>query len=201
MQKPFSLKIVLMIIAALLIAWGIMSWIAPDTEQSSTEEMSEALPPQLSIETLLNAVDVEAGLLTAVQQNNEAALKNWQNSLLSAAHEVGYDTEQLAFLQGRAGIDFLRFKGRRLWYHQEVETALYQGLAFEPIAAKFPESADLHSATQALFEKRNIILDEITKTLLEDAKQDTNSVPLSYETASEYALQLWQQQFNSTAEN
>ncbi|MDM7861107.1 hypothetical protein QTP81_10910 [Alteromonas sp. ASW11-36] len=162
------------------------------------ENVSNFDTPQLTIEQLLTASDVEQGIVRAFKNNDMDALERWQERILAAARQVGYEDPQLVFLDGQRGLDYLQFQAKRRMFLQAVEQAYYLGEAFEPLAGRYPEAADLFPKTQQLFANRNATLEAMTEALLE-ANRESNEEPLSYAQANAQALVEWQRRLDEAA--
>ena len=163
---------------------------------NNDNEESNFTPPQLTIEQLLSASDVQQGILDAVAERDEGALEEWQVRIISAAEQIGYQSQQLAFLEGKRGRDYLRFRAKRAIFQQQVEEAYYNGEAFEPIAGRFPEAADLFDKTQQLFAARNATLEAIAEALVA-ASRDNQEQPLTFAQANAQALLEWQRRLDA----
>ncbi|WP_100641702.1 hypothetical protein [Alteromonas facilis] len=155
--------------------------------------------PQILLEELFNASDVQAGLLEALTLNDDDLFESWQSRLIDAAISVGYKQQQLHFLEGDKGIDYLRFRASRWAFQREIDEAYSAGEAFEPIAAKYPQAKDLLPAVQALFEARDQTLDSIAEVLIEAQKNENDGARLNVQEANAQALALWQAKLNESA--
>ncbi|WP_100658289.1 hypothetical protein [Alteromonas flava] len=160
---------------------------------------SQPSQPALSVETLFAASDVRAGLKEAFEHHDENAFMHWQEQLLTAALQVGYKEEQLRFLSGDRGLEYIKFRAARMLFQEAIEKAYVSGDAFEPIAARYPQAEDLFADVQAMFTARNQTLDGIATALLQAAKDDPSLGSLTLQQAQQHALELWQQKLTQAA--
>ncbi len=186
-----------LILLGVAVCGAIAIWLLSNGQQHSGTERAEGLPA-VTIEQLIATSDVQQGLLEA--ENDRDALEKWQEQILDAARQVGYNEQQLTFLSGERGLDYLQFRAKRLAFNRDMQAALLAGQAFEPIVANYPEAQDLFAVAQRLFEARNDAIDLATKTLIDASRDESGTPTLSYAAANQHALQLWQQRQQMTTE-
>ncbi|MBT0587271.1 hypothetical protein [Alteromonas oceanisediminis] len=173
-------------------------WVIVSNDQSAHRD-SAASSPALPIDTLLSASDVRSALIEAVKNDDAALLRTWQQQLLSAARQIGYTDEQLGFLRGQRGQDYLHFRGARFAFSDDVELAYQRGGPLESIVQRYPQARDLVDDAQKLFTARDQILAQVADELLQEAlaQEGAESVSsaerLALEGAAQReALRLWQ---------
>lgn len=162
--------------------WFFNQFNAPDIE-------NEIAGPLLSVETLLTASDVKKGLRIAASNDDKSSLEEWQRTIIDAAIVAGHKRDDLAYLDGERGIDYLRFRGNRFAFNHQVNAAYYNGDPVQPLLEKYPEAMDLHEHASALFDKRDQLINELATALQKDA-----SYALNADEAKRKAIRLWQQQ-------
>ena len=155
---------------------------------------SDQVQPVIALETILTVTDVKQALMEFARTGDNQLIVKWQSQILLVAREAGYPDEELDFLIGHKGINYLRFRGNRLLFQQAVNKAYRQGNGINNLFRRYPEAADLFDQTDQLFIQRDNIIQSIAQALIasshEGSSTDSPNV-LSSEAAYKAAVRIW----------
>ena len=166
-----------------LLAIGVRLYLLNNSQQPSEPHYSETTT--VSLETLLNVEEVRLIALTAYKYDTPSELIPLQAKLLDTARQLEMSPEDIEFINSPRLLTYLRFNAAREWFELEVEEA-YQNLdELTPIKEKYPEAKDLFVSADALFVKRDYILQEIATEIATQQKQTKN------ESHMEAAKAIW----------
>lgn len=198
MQIKKSHLVVLFIISILISLFVYFSILSQSAEQSSQTTVVEISEPSIGLETILTVDDVEQALLSAAQDSDFNLIQTWQSQILLVAKEAGYQEQDIDFLIGQQGAEYLMFRGVRLLFQRDVKQAYRRGESLEGLFRQYPQASDLFEQTEELFFQRDQILQSIAQTLFDaDQAQDqaeTEMVaPISMEQAQRAAMQIWRE--------
>lgn len=177
------LTVLLLFLVIALLAIGVRLYLLNNPQQPSDPHYSETTA--VSLETLLNVEEVRLIALTAYKYDTPSELIPLQAKLLDTARQLEMLPEDIEFINSPRLLTYLRFNAAREWFELEVEEA-YQNLDdLTPIKEKYPEAKDLFVSADALFAKRDYILQEIATEIATLQKQTEN------ESHMEAAKAIW----------
>lgn len=192
-------KIIVVIVAVflcLIVYFSFLSQSANDVGYEDTTKVSQ-VQPVIGLETILTVSDVQQALMEAASSGNEAQIEKWQSQILLVAKEAGYAAEELDFLAGAQGVEYLRFRGVRLLFQRDVKQAYRSGEGLGDLFRRYPEAEDWFQQTEQLFVQRDQIIQSIAQTLIDSSQSlsqpQTQQGALSVEEAQRAALQIWRE--------
>ena len=181
MKKIF---VVVAIIAA--IVGGRLVFLA----QTSAPEVKQAPIPIISIDQILTATDLVAGVKQAVKNKDEQLFAQW----MEQAYQVGVagqlSEDDLAYLKSNQCADYLRFNAKRSLFNDEFELRYKALLPIDDLVAKYPEAADLISQADALLLKRDSLIEQMAQTLAGSEPVQTSHI--------ERARQMWLEKYTAS---
>jgi hypothetical protein len=127
--------------------------------------------PLLSLQELLNASDVKEGLARAAKQNDQAQLRLWQQTLLSAADEVSLAPRERVLISDKQGLQYLAFQGMKTNYQTAFEEAFLAFGDVDKVYSDYPAFIDLHKKSIKLVEQRDELVAKVTQELEENGYQ------------------------------
>lgn len=180
--------VLLFLLLIALVAIGFHLYLINDSQQ-----VSDSYNPSkhtVSLETLLSVEEVRLLALTAYKYDSPADLIPLQAKLLDTARQLNMSTADIDFINSPRLLTYLRFNAAREWFELEVEKT-YQNLGdLTPIKEKYPEAKDLFASAEALFAKRDDILQEIATEIASEQNQTANK------THMETARAIWLERIN-----
>jgi hypothetical protein len=195
-STKYSQKIFLVIgfcLIGLIVYFSFLSQSGSDRGEETRFELDQ-VQPVVALETILTVTDVKQALMEFARTGDNQLIVKWQSQILLVAREAGYPDEELDFLMGHKGIDYLRFRGNRLLFQQAVNKAYRQGDGINNLFRRYPESADLFDQTEQLFIQRDNIIQSIAQTLVTSSHSGSSTHSpnvLSSEEAYEAAVRIW----------
>lgn len=154
-----------------------------DVTQSDTSSTPEPIP-LLTLTELLNADDVKQGLAQASRNDDQQAIKQWQQRLLAAADEVNLVDTEVNMLIGDQGLVFLKFQGLKTNYQQDFERAFFEFGDVQAVYDRYPAFQSLQQQSKDLVQKRDALIDSLANQYI------AQGVPAA--SAIEQARDQWQ---------
>lgn len=147
-------------LAATLIA-GRLLYLAQTTDVPETP--TEA--PLLTIDQILQATDLQAGIKSAVKNRDDQAFKQWMAQAYEVGEAAGLSDADLVYLASEQCMDYMRFNAKRTLFNDEFEQRYKALLPIDDLIVKYPEAGDLVEKAQALLVKRDSLIEQMAQTL------------------------------------
>lgn len=183
---------VLFIAVCLISLFGYLSLLSQSAEDASQPAIIQSIEPTIGLETILTVPDVERVLMNSAENNDFNQLEEWQSQIIVVAKEAGYRDQDLEFLTGQNGLDYLKFRGVRLLFQRDVKQAYRRGENLDVIFKQYPQASDLFEQTEQLFIQRDDIIQSLAQTLI-DASISQPEGGLSMDEAQRAAMQIWRE--------
>ena len=187
----FSKKIIIVIGLILLAVAGF--WQFNGSDEPATAEYDEAELVSMAFrQQILHASDLVAGMATAVKNNDEAAIEQWQQKAVEVAKAAELTDSDITFISSEKGRDYLVFHAKRALFNEAFEQHYYELKGIAALKTKYPEARDLFAEADRLIAARDAIILDVARELSDTETPDEADI--------KQAKALWQERFRQSAE-
>lgn len=175
--------VLLLFLVIALLAIATRLYLLTDSQQVATTQYANT--HDVTLDTLLDVEEVRLTALTAYIYDTPSELIPLQAKLLDTAKQLSMSSADIAFINSPRLLTYLKFRAARECFEFAVDEA-YQNLGvFASVKVQYPEASDLFASAEALFVKRDAILQDIA---LEIAEQEQQTL---HHTHIEKAQAIW----------
>ena len=187
----FSKKIIIVIGLILLAVAGF--WQFNGYDEPATAEYDEAELVSMAFrQQILHASDPVSGMATAVKNNDQAAIEQWQQKAVEVAKAAELTDSDITFISSEKGRDYLVFHAKRALFNEAFEQHYYELKGIAALKTKYPEARDLFAEAGRLIAARDAIIMDIAGELSDTETPDEADI--------KQAKALWQERFRQSAE-
>ena len=187
----FSKKIIIVIGLILLAVAGF--WQFNGYDEPATAEYDEAELVSMAFrQQILHASDLVSGMATAVKNNDQAAIEQWQQKAVEVAKAAELTDSDITFISSEKGRDYLVFHAKRALFNEAFEQHYYQLKGIDALKTKYPEARDLFAEADRLIAARDAIIMDIAQELSDTETPDEANI--------KQAKALWQERFRQSGE-
>ncbi len=187
----FSKKIIIVIGLILLAVAGF--WQFNGSDEPATAEYDEAELVSMAFrQQILHASDLVAGMATAVKNNDQAAIEQWQQKAVEVAKAAELTDSDITFISSEKGRDYLVFHAKRALFNEAFEQHYYELKGIAALKTKYPEARDLFAEADRLIAARDAIILDVARELSDTETPDEADI--------KQAKALWQERFRQSAE-
>lgn len=165
---------------------GLGYWYSQPIKPISDADVNQVVPV-ITLQDILEASDLLAGVKLAVKQHDKATIKQWLEKATTLAKEAGLGQEDINYLQSDLAVNYLEFHAKRSLFNDAVEQTYYSLEDIEPLKVQYPEAQDLFVKAEQLIAARNAIIQQIANELAAGKNTDEQTLAA--------ARQLWKQRF------
>lgn len=127
-----------------------------------------ALQPLLTLDELLNASDFQAGIKQSVLNDDNMALKDWQDQLLAVAEEVHLAPSEVKRISGQQGLVFIEFEAKKQLFNDEFIELFMNFQSIDDLIKKYPYLTGVHKRAQSLIDARDAAIESAATMLSEE---------------------------------
>ena len=187
----FSKKIVV-VIGLILLAVAAF-WQFNGSDDPVMPEYDEAELASMAFrQQILHASDLVAGMATALKNDDQAAIEQWQQKAVEVAKAAELTDSDITFISSEKGREYLVFHAKRALFNEAFEQHYYQLKGIDALKTKYPEARDLFAEADRLIAARDAIIMDIAREL-----SDTETPG---EADIKQAKAMWQERFRQSAE-
>lgn len=187
----FSKKIVV-VIGLILLAVAAF-WQFNGADEPAMPEYDEAELASMAFrQQILHASDLVTGMATAVKNDDQMAIEQWQQKAVEVAKAAELTDSDITFISSDKGREYLVFHAKRALFNEAFEQHYYQLKGIDALKSKYPEARDLFAEADRLITARDAIIMDIAGEL-----SDTETLG---EADIKQAKALWQERFRQSAE-
>jgi hypothetical protein len=187
----FSKKIVVVI--GLILLSVVAFWQFNGSDDPVMPEYDEAELASMAFrQQILHASDLVAGMATAVKNDDQAAIEQWQQKTVEVAKAAELTDSDITFISSDKGREYLVFHAKRALFNEAFEQHYYQLKGIDALKNKYPEARDLFAEADRLIAARDAIIMDIAREL-----SDTETPG---EADIKQAKAMWQERFRQSAE-
>ena len=187
----FSKKIIIVIGLILLAVAGF--WQFNGYDEPATAEYDEAELVSMAFrQQILHASDLVSGMATAVKNNDQAAIEQWQQKAVEVAKAAEVTDSDITFISSEKGREYLVFHAKRALFNEAFEQHYYQLKGIDALKTKYPEARDLFAEADRLIAARDAIIMDIAQELSDTETPDEANI--------KQAKALWQERFRQSGE-
>lgn len=173
--------IVLLVLAAF---WQV-------NDKPSENEFNDAELASMAFrQQILHASDLVAGVAEAVENNDQAAIDEWQQKAIEVAEAAELTASDIDFIRSPKGREYLVFHAKRALFNARFEEHYYQLKGIDALKTEFPQARDLFADADKLIAARDAIIMDIASELSDSTPPD--------EAAIKEAKALWQERFRQS---
>lgn len=165
--------VLLLFIAVLLLTIGLRLVLLNDV-QHQVPSLASQQAHIVTIDDLFNVEEVKLTAMSAYKYDDHAELIPLQARLLDTAKQLNMSQVDIELINSPRFFTYLRFKAAREWFDLDMQNAFQNLEDLAPIKDKYPEAKDLFVSAEALFLKRDYILQEIAAEIATQQQQTTN---------------------------
>lgn len=164
------IKYFLVVTALMLAVWllHLSNTSVSNSNASNDNDVEKSLvraEPGITFMDILNAADLKAGALAAVKSGDKQALLDWQQKAVEVGLAANLPEQDMKFLAGERGLDFMRFRARRTLFYQDFERYYYGLKDITPLKQAYPEASGLFAKADEMISQRDIAIDDIAREL------------------------------------
>ena len=187
----FSKKIIIVIGLILLAVAGF--WQFNGSDEPATAEYDEAELVSMAFrQQILHASDLVSSMATAVKNNDQAAIEQWQQKAVEVAKAAELTDSDITFISSEKGRDYLVFHAKRALFNEAFEQHYYELKGIAALKTKYPEARDLFAEADRLIAARDAIILDVARELSDTETPDEADI--------KQAKALWQERFRQSAE-
>lgn len=173
------------------IVFVVLVWLAYLSTEADKRDQEAAEVPLITVMEILHASDLQQGVKAAVKNDNENAVNEWLAQAIAVGEAANLSQQDLDYLTSETAKDYVIFNAKRQLYNEAFEARYYSLEEVDSLKEKYPEAKDLFARTDALLRKRDLIIEQMAKTLSASNTVDSSSL--------EAAKQQWREQAENTA--
>lgn len=158
-----QIKTILILGVVLLATWLLVLSQQDDSPPAVTAANEQQA--EITFMDILNTEDLRAGVLQAVRDNDDVALQNWQDKAVEVGLAAELPDEDMVFLAGKRGRDFLVFRAKRTLFYEQFEHYYLTLKDIGPLKKAYPEAQSLFAEADQLVMERDIAIDNIAREL------------------------------------
>lgn len=133
------------------------------SQSSSSEENTQV--PVITVMEILHATDLQAGIKSAVSENDNQAIDDWLEKARNVGEQAALSNSDMAYLASGQAREYVIFNAKRALFNEKFETRYLNLRGIDDLKQAYPEAKDLFPRAETLLQKRNDIIERIAQTL------------------------------------
>ena len=162
-------------------------------DQQPIEEFNDAELASMAFrQQILHASDLVAGVAAAVKNDDQAAIREWQQKAIEVAKAAELTDRDIDFIRSEKGQEYLVFHAKRALFNRAFEQHYYELKGIDALKTRYPEARDLFAEADKLIAARDAIIEDIANELQSDE--------IGEKAALKEARALWQARFRAAGQ-
>lgn len=158
-----SVKKALVVLILLFVV--VFSWFAYLSDDAVERGDVLAHAPVITVMEILHARDLQAGIKTAVADNNDEAITSWMQEALKVGEAAGLSKDDINYLTSSQAQNYVVFNAKRQLFNDAFEKRYFALKGMGNLKSEYPEAQDLFERTEQLLLKRDAIIEQMAVAL------------------------------------